>query len=179
MKKEQIRPLLELLLPPALLMVLGLVLLLNPDSASVLIAKVLGWVLAAVGVGFGISAIITGRGQIGKGVTAVTFALLGGWLVKNPLFLAAWIGRIVGALLVIDALQDIAQARNRGERYLLPLIVAAVGVILVVLPMTTSRLVFSLAGLVVLIVGGAMLLDRLKNRRRLDGPKNGDIVDAL
>lgn len=179
MKKENIRPVLDLLLTPALLIALGLILLLNPDSASVLIAKVLGWVLIAVGIGFGISALLTGHNQIGKGITAVAFVLLGGWLAKNPLFLAAWIGRIVGALLVIDALQDIAQAKRRGDRYLLPLIVAAVGVILVVLPMTTSRLVFSLAGLVVLTVGVAMLLDRLKNRRRLDSAKDPDIIDAL
>lgn len=179
MKKESIRPLADLLLTPALLIVLGLILLLNPDSASVLIARVLGWGLITVGVGFGLSAIVSPSGRVGKGIAAVAFAVVGGWLAGNPLALAAWIGRFIGVLLVIDGLGDIMQARKYGKRFVLPLIVAAVGVVLVALPMTTSRLVFSLAGLVVLIVGIAMLLDRLKNRRRLEGPGDPDIIDAL
>lgn len=178
MKNEKLRSFLDLLMTPALMMVLGLVLLVNPDSASVLIAKVLGWALILVGIGFGIAAIAADRGRIGKGIAAVAFAVLGGWLAANPLVLAAWIGRIVGALLVIDGLQDMMQAKKRGTRALLPLIVAAVGVILVALPMTTSRVVFSLAGLVVLVVGFAMLVDRLKGRRRLNRG-DSDIIDAL
>ena len=54
----------------------------------------------------------------------------------------------------------------------------AVGSTLVLMPMATSRLVFSLCGIVVLIIGVGMLLDRLKHRKRL--PKgDGNIIDAL
>ena len=56
---------------------------------------------------------------------------------------------------------------------------SAVGVALVLLPMTASRLVFSLAGLVVLVVGVVMLLDRLRNRRRLEASSDPNIIDAL
>ena len=103
-------------------------------------------------------------------------ALVGGWLVNNPLALAAWIGRFIGVLLVIDGLQDIQELRKCGKTFLLPLIVAVVGVVLILMPMTTSRLVFTICGVVVLVIGAAMLLDRLKSRPRLKSA--GDIIDA-
>ena len=179
MKQENIRSWLELLLAPGLLILLGLILLLSPDTASVLISKVLGGMLVASGIGFGISAIVTHRGQVGKGITAVSFVLVGGWLSANPLFWAAWIGRILGALLVVSSLQDMMRAKSCGFRSRLPLITAVVGVLLVLLPMTASRLVFSLAGLVVLVVGVLMLLSRVKNLRRLTDASDPNIIDAL
>lgn len=179
MKKDNTRSMLELLLTPGLLILLGLILLLRPDTASVLISRVLGGMLVAAGIGFGISAIVTHRGQVGKGIAAVSFVLVGGWLARNPLFWAAWIGRILGALLVVDSLRDMMRAKSQGLRGRLPLIAAAVGVALVLLPMTASRLVFSLAGLVVLVVGVVMLLDRLRNRRRLEASSDPNIIDAL
>jgi hypothetical protein len=48
----------------------------------------------------------------------------------------------------------------------------------VVLPMTTSRLVFSLCGVVVLLIGIGMLVDRLKHTKYLD-KGDGNIIDAL
>lgn len=177
MNKEKIFSLISRLWTPVALTVLGLMLLLNPDSASVLIAKLLGWVLIAFAIGFGIAAITGETGKTGKGITAVVLALVGGWLTKNPLALAAWIGRLVGVLLVIDGLQDIAQARKLGERYLLPLIVTVVGAVLVLLPMTTTRLVFSLCGAVVTVIGIVMLLDRLRGHKKIDS--GSDIIDAL
>ena len=178
MNKEKLFNLIGRLWAPVALMVLGLVLLFNPDSASVLISKLLGWVLIAFGIGYGISAIASESGRAGKAITAVALAAVGGWLTNNPLALAAWIGRIVGILLVIDGIQDISQARKLGERFLLPLIATVVGAVLILLPMTTTRLVFSLCGGVVLIIGTVMLLDRLRGHKQL---KSGgsDIVDAL
>lgn len=178
MKKDEIISIIRLLLAPVLVIVLGLVLIFHPDSASALISKILGWILICIGVGVGISAVFRDSARIFKGIVAVIFAAVGGWLVKNPLALAAWIGRIIGALLIIDGVQDMANLRKVGKGFLMPLTVTVVGAILVLMPMTTSRLVFSLCGIVVLIVGVGMLLERLKGKKRLDGPKD-DIIDAL
>ena len=178
MKKDDIFSVLRLILAPALVIVLGLVLIFNPDSASALISKILGWILICIGVGVGISAVTKESGRVFKGIVAVIFAAAGGWLVKNPLALAAWIGRIIGALLIIDGVQDMANLRKAGRHFMLPLIVTVVGAILVLMPMATSRLVFSLCGIVVLIIGVGMLLDRLKGKKRLNGPKD-DSIDAL
>ena len=157
-------------------MLLGLILIVNPDSATALISKVLGTIIIVIGIGFGIGAIVNAKGRTARAITAVVMAVAGGWLVNNPLALAAWIGRFIGVLLVIDGLQDIIELRKFGKSFLLPLIIAVVGAVLVVMPLTTSRLVFTLCGIVVLIIGAAMLFDRLKTRPRLKSAD--DIIDA-
>lgn len=178
MNKETVFSLIGRLWAPVALIVLGAVLLFNPDTASALISKVLGYALIAFAIGFGIAAISSPSGRTGKSVTAVILAVVGGWLTRNPLALAAWIGRFVGILLVVDGLQDILRLKKEGQRFALPLIVTAVGAVLILLPMTTTRLVFSLCGGVVLIIGIVMLLDRLKEQKKL-GSGDSDIIDAL
>jgi len=176
MKKQEILSYIRLFLAPVLVMLLGLILIVNPDSATAFVSKIMGSIIILIGVGFGISAIFEKKGRSAKAITAVVMAVAGGWLVNNPLALAAWIGRFIGVLLIIDGIQDILELRRFGKTFLMPLIVAIVGVILVVMPMTTSRLVFTLCGIVVLIIGAAMLLDRLKSKPRLKTA--GDIIDA-
>lgn len=177
MSKEKLFSYIRLLWAPAALMILGVILLFNPDSASALISKLLGSVLILIGIGFGISAIAGERGRVSKGITAVILAVAGGWLTRNPLALAAWFGRIVGIVLLLDGIQDMRTMRAMGKRFALPGLVALVGLVLILLPMTTTRLVFSVCGVVVLILGGIMLLDRLRSKRLDSG--NDKIVDAL
>ena len=178
MNKEKVFALIRELFAPAALILLGAVLLFNPDSASALISKLLGYGMIAVAIGFGIAAIASPSGRTGKSVTAVILAVVGGWLMNNPLALAAWVGRLVGILLVVDGIQDILHRKNQGQRFFLPMVATLIGAVLILLPMTTTRLVFSLCGAVVLIIGIVMLLDRLKGRKQL---KSGDsnIIDAL
>lgn len=178
MKKHDILSLVSQLASPVLLIVLGVILLFNPDSASALIAKLLGWIVTLVGIGIGISAIVDRRGAIGKGVCSVGCVCIGGWLLANPLVLAAGVGRLLGILIAIRGIRDVLQSRSRGHGQKLAIITTVVGIVLAVLPMTTSRLVFSICGAVILVIGIAMLIDRLKNRRYLDGG-DSDIVDAL
>lgn len=178
MKKQEIISLVKLLLAPVLVILLGLILIINPDSATALISKALGTVIILVGVGFGISAVFEKKGRAAKSIAAVVLAITGGWLVNNPLALAAWIGRIIGILLIIDGVQDIGELRKCGMTFRMPLLVTVIGAVLLLVPMTTSRLVFALIGVVVLVVGVAMLLDRLKGKKRLNQPKNPDIIDA-
>ena len=77
MKKNDILSLLYQLLFPVLLIVLGAVLLVNPDSASVLVAKILGWVLLLTGVGCGVAALTTHTGTAGKVLSALVCLALG------------------------------------------------------------------------------------------------------
>ena len=176
MKKEDILSYIRLFLVPVLVMVLGLILIFNPDSATALISKVLGGVIILIGIGAGLSAIFNKKGRSAKAITAVVMAIVGGWMVNNPLALAQWISRFIGILLVINGIQDIAELRRFGKTFLLPLIITVVGAVLILMPMTTSRLVFTLCGIVVLVIGAAMLLDRLKTRPKLK--TSSEIVDA-
>ena len=178
MKNNGFFDLLYRLASPIAVTLLGLLLVVNPDSASVLIARIVGWVLTAIGIGFGISAIIGREHAIRKGITAVLFACAGGTLAARPLLLAAWIGRIIGLLIAFRGIRDLMISRSYGYSRILALITTAVGAILVVLPLTTSRLVFRLCGLVVLLIGIGMLVDRLKNQKRISGG-DSNIIDAL
>lgn len=178
MKNNRFLGMLYRLASPIAVTLLGLLLLINPDSASVLIARILGWGLTIIGIGFGIAAILDREHAVRKGITAVLFACTGGVLSANPLLLAAWIGRIIGLLIAVRGIRDLLLHSSYGYSRVLAMITTAVGVLLVVLPMTTSRLVFSACGLVVLFIGIGMLVDRLKHRNYL--PKGDDnIIDAL
>lgn len=179
MKKQDIFSLIYQLASPVLLILLGLVLVFSPDTASALIARILGWVLTLAGIGFGISAIVNRSGAVGKGIMAVGCVCIGGFLSANPLLLAAGIGKLLGALIVVRGLRDLFLSRQRGHGQALALVTAVVGVVLMVLPLTTSRLVFSLCGVVVLAIGVAMLFDRLKGRHWLEDGGDPDIIDAL
>lgn len=178
MKNNPFLNMLYQLASPVAVTLLGALLVVNPDSASVLIARILGWVLTVVGIGFGIAAIIDREHAVRKGITAVLFACTGGVLSANPLLLAAWIGRLIGVLIGVRGIRDLLLHSSYGYSRVLALITTAVGALLVVLPMTTSRLVFSLCGLVVLFIGIGMLADRLKNRKKLPGGDD-NIIDAL
>lgn len=179
MKQSHFSEKLQLLLAPLVLILLGLVLAVNPDSASALIAKILGWLLAFVGACYGISALVSPNRRAGKVFAAIVLAVAGGWLVKNPLALAAWIGRFIGILLLVNGVSDFGTARRCGVRPGFSLISLVLGVILILLPMTASRFLFRLAGFVVAGVGVAMLLSRLKGKPRLNEPDDPNIIDAL
>ena len=178
MKNNRFLDLAYSLASPVAVVLLGALLVISPDSASVLIARILGWALTIVGIGFGIAAILDRDHAVRKGIAAVVFACVGGTLSARPLLLAAWIGRLIGLLIAARGIRDLLLHSSYGYSRILALITTAVGALLVVLPMTTSRLVFSLCGLVVLFIGIGMLLDRLKHQKYLN-KGDDNIIDAL
>ena len=179
MKKEEFFAYIPMLLAPALIIVLGLVLVFCPDSASVLISRILAWILGLTAVGFGISALLSSSGRGGKVTVAILCAVISGWLGSHPLALAACFGRIIGIVLILDGVQDMGNNRRLGRGFLLPLIVTVMGAVLVLVPLTASRLLFSLCGVVVLVTGVVMLLDRLRGSKRLEESTDPNIIDAL
>lgn len=179
MKKQDILSLIQFFLAPVLVTLLGLLLLINPDSASILISKVLGGLLSLVGIVLAVVALFSDRRRAGKLVFALVIFAFGGILSARPLLLAAFAGRIVGILLLADGLADLLNAHRRGIRGLMPLLVTILGGILVMMPMTASRLVFSLCGLAVTVIGIVMLLDRLRRRQLPSGGSDSNIIDAL
>ena len=61
---------------------------------------------------------------------------------------------------------------------ILAVVTALVGVMLIFLPLTASRMVFSVCGIVVLVVGGGMLWERIWERKFMEGD-DPNIIDAL
>lgn len=179
MKKQDILSLIQLLLVPVLLILLGLVLVVNPDTASVLISRTLGYVLIFGAVVAGLAAVISQRGKLGKGLIAVGLAAAGSWLAIHPLWLTAWISRLLGVLIVINVLPDLYFAVKQKRNVLFHVLAAAVGFVLILLPVTASRLVFALCGAAVLAIGGIMFFDRIRGRRWLHEGDDPNIIDAL
>jgi uncharacterized membrane protein HdeD (DUF308 family) len=156
---------------PVTLIVFGLLLLIFPDSASVIIAYGLGGILLLAGVVMGIGAALDRR--LSQILWTVACLSIGGTLMGNPLLLARNLGRFLGILLAIEG----GSCLRNGSRTFGTVLLAAAAVV-VFSPMTLSRLVFSLCGAVVLVMGIAVLISRLKQLRYL--PKGRDnIIDAL
>ena len=156
---------------PVTTIVLGLILLLVPDSASALIAYGIGGILTLGGIVFVIGALLDR--SFSKGFGALVCLSIGGTLMGNPLLLARNLGRFLGILLAIEG----GDCLRRGNRVFGVVILVAAAA-LVLSPMALSRLVFSLCGLVMLLIGIGMLADRIRNQKRLH-KGDDNIIDAL
>jgi uncharacterized membrane protein HdeD (DUF308 family) len=183
MKKYTVPQLITLLGMPALTVVLGLILLVNPDIASVLIGKVLGWacVLGALVFAF--------RSRSGNNRPAVAGSVilgaLGVWMLTNPLFLAGIMGRVLGFYLLLRGLQDgrMDLKMNSGKviistSLILAAVMALIGLVLILVPLATSRMVFSIIGILMICVGIAECADRIRGRKLLDEGSDPNIIDV-
>ena len=177
MRKEKALYLLERLSIPVLLGALGLVLLLTPDTASKLVGKVAGIGLAVVGVLYLVDCLSSKLDTAKKLMIALVCLAAAGWLLTHPLGLAAWIGRLVGIFFLIRGIASMMDARKLGQKLTWPLITTLAGALLTVSPMITSRLVVGALGLVLLLVGSVLVITRLGEQKRLEGPDD-NIIDV-
>lgn len=177
MKKHEFTDLIARFATPVALVALGLVLLICPDTASALISRVAGWCLTLAGVIVAVAMVVDSSWSVSKILTVLVLVFLGRWLMTHPLAWAAWGGRIVGVLVLLRGIRDFTQS-SLTQGKVLSVVTAVVGIMLIVLPMTASRMVFSVCGLVVLVVGCGMFAERLWERKnREDDDPN--IIDAL
>ena len=177
MKKHQISALISRFATPAVLILLGLVLIFCPDMASALISKVAGWGLMMAGIVIAVAMVVDSNWSVSKILTVLVLAGLGRWLMTHPLAWAAWGGRIVGLLLLLRGIRDFTQSVFTQGRAL-SVLTAVLGVMLILMPMTASRMVFSLCGVVILAVGGGMLAERIWEKKNGEGD-DPNIIDAL
>jgi uncharacterized membrane protein HdeD (DUF308 family) len=144
MKKEDILAYVRLLAVPVLTVLLGLILLFSPDTASALVGKILGWVFVLTGAGVGAGVFLGEKTrQNNRIVWSVIFLVLGIWILREPLMLAK-----------------------------------ILGLVLVMLPLTTSRLVFTVVGVVLIGVGIAEGIDRIRGRKLLNEGGDPNIIDV-
>lgn len=163
------------ILAPVALVVLGIILFFVPDTGSILLSKILGWVLTLAGITAILWAVFAR--EWGKVAVGLVLVGIGSVLLAKPLALAAFVGRILGVVLAFRGIAEWTQSATRQGK-LLCVVVTLVGVVLFLMPMSASRLVFSGCGLVLVICGVMMLVQRLRQLRYL--PKNrDDIIDAL
>ena len=160
----------------------GVILVLKPDTASALLAAVAGWALIAVGV----AALIAGfAGDFGAGsvVTGAVLLLAGAWLHRNPLMIASVLGFVVGFLVLrqgIRAMKNAQYSKRNGGLWIpgavLAVVEAMIGVRLMLSPMSISRLVLSIVGVVLIVIGVCNLGAHYRSIRYI--PEPGGIIDA-
>ena len=175
MKKKNLKTLAKLLLTPLLMILLGVVLMVRPDSASALVGKIAGWILIFLGGGMILDTMLSRIDMPGKVLFAAAALAAGVWLVRNPLRLAAAIGRIAGLLILVRGVQDMINASRWKCGYRYAILSTVVGAVLILLPMTTSRIVVVLLGILVTVLGVLMARDRLKIGKLL--PDGEQIID--
>ena len=177
MKKQNLSAFLSRYATPIVLILLGLVLIFCPDTASALISKAAGWGLMMAGIIVAVAMVVDSDWSVSKILTVLVLAGLGRWLMTHPLAWAAWGGRIVGLLLLLRGIRDFTQSVFTQGRAL-SVLTAVLGVVLILMPMTASRMVFSLCGVVILAVGGGMLAERIWEKKNGEGD-DPNIIDAL
>lgn len=179
MKNRNWSELLRLLALPVLQIVLGVVLIVNPDSAAALVGKIIAWILVLTGTGMGIAALYGELSRrLGRLIPAAIALVLGIWLMANPLFLAESLGRILGILLAVQGGVNIAGAIFGRQRFsVISAITLLAGVVLILVPMTTSRIVIVICGIAVLCIGAAELAERLLRKRLPQKGEKPDIID--
>ena len=186
MKKEDILAYVRLLAVPVLTVLLGLILLFSPDTASALVGKILGWVFVLAGAGVGAGVFLGEKTrQNNRIVWAVIFLVLGIWILREPLMLAKILGRVLGLTLMILGGRKISrelQYKDGKVVFSSGLIAAGatalIGLVLVMLPLTTSRLVFTVVGVVLIGVGIAEGIDRIRGRKLLNEGGDPNIIDV-
>ena len=177
MKKYTPMELFRLLAAPAAAILMGLILLLSPDTASALVGKLLGWVFLLLAVADGISAFSGGKKVL---LRALFVGLIGLWVLANPLRVTKTLGRILGLTFFIWGINSFRRAdRQAGSlRTLAAGAVTVLGIVLFLLPMTATRLVLKIAGIVIIGIGAADVFDRLQGRKRLDRGNDSTIIDV-
>ena len=177
MKKHRLSGMLSQFATPVVLIALGLVLIFCPDTASALISKVAGWGLMMAGIIVAVAIVVDRNWSASRILTVIVLVGLGRWLMTHPLAWAAWGGRIIGLLLLLRGIRDFSQsAFTQGK--VLSAVTALLGLVLILMPMTASRMVFSLCGVVILVVGGGMLAERVWEKKNWDDD-DPNIIDAL
>lgn len=162
-------------LKPALTIFLGLVLLLHPDSLTSLIGMAVGFVVALVGCGLLVSFFFGNTKDGLRLAAAIILMILGFAVVKNPLSLASQLGRFIGILLVLQSVRELTGEITLRSKTL-SVITGIVGLVLMLVPMATSRLLVSGCGIVVLVMGIGMLAEAIRQNKN-GGPMD-DIIDA-
>lgn len=169
------------------LLVLGLVLLLNPDFGSAALTKVLGWALIVGGVlgilagiftwpAFGIPAMVLCAAALAAGI----------YLLNHAMALAALAGLVLGVYIIIRGaigLRVAFRIRADGLDFKVPLVYALIlivlGLALVCSPLSPTRLIMRLSGVVMIVCAALNLLSQWKNTRYIERSTDGpDIIDA-
>ena len=186
MKKYTFSQILSLLGMPVLTIVLGLILLFSPDTASALVGQILAWSAILAGIALGAGIFFGSPDQRNRRMVWTVICLSGGiWILNNPLTVARFLGRVLGITLMIRGSQstlDNIRCRNQklcvSRGLILGAVTLLIGIVLTVLPLATSRMFFNVIGIVLICLGTAEVIDRIRGRKQLEEGNDPNIIDV-
>ena len=153
----------------------GLVLTFNPEGATVLVTKFVGWALVAI---FAIKLIKLAVGdRLHWGRDAFysgACMCIGVILLAKPMIIANLIGRTIGIILMIWGLSAIKD----GHSKLTAVITVLAGLSLICIPASLTNALLTVCGIIMVAIAVMNILSRIRERKRISGNDTPNIIDA-
>lgn len=153
----------------------GLVLTFNPEGATVLVTKFIGWALVVIFALKLIRLAVDDRLHWGRDAFYGGACIaVGAILLAKPMIVANLIGRTIGIILMIWGLSTMKDGPSRP----VAIITVLAGLFLVCIPASLTNTLLTLMGIVLVIIAVMNILARTQSRRLETGSDNPNIIDA-
>ena len=153
----------------------GLVLTFNPEGATVLVTKFIGWALVVICAARLIKLAVGDRLHWGRDAFYSGACIaVGVILLAKPMIIANLIGRTIGIILMVWGLTAIKD----GHSKLIAILTVVAGLTLVCIPASLTNAVLTICGLIMAAIAVMNILSRIKERKRISGNDNPRIIDA-
>jgi len=180
-KLKKIR--LHVSLSALLTVVLGVVIMLNPTSTVLLIAKAVGTIILIVGAVMILGGLFDSDGtRMGGIAVGAIIAIIGAWVLLSPEKAAAIIPAVVGVIMILQGIENAELAfsakKARGRHWGVSLLVAAANIAFGVLCITTGLGVVSIG---MMFVGGMLVFNGLSSMvvvHRVNSAERQAIIDV-
>lgn len=152
--------------------ILGIVLLMNPTGVALALTYVVGIVLIVLGVVKLIGYIRAGdSGSQVDFIVSIVEIVVGAIVCIWPDVFVNWLVVIVGVLIVVMAVGDIADARTASKlgapfatgKLVLAVISLVIGVVVIISPFAFVDLAFTIAGIALIVYGVSEFIAALKS----------------
>ena len=154
----------------------GLVLTFNPEGTTVLVTKLVGWALVVICAAKLIKLAVGNRLHWGRDAFYSGACIaVGVILLAKPMIIANLIGRTIGIILMVWGLT----AMKDGHSKLTAIITVAAGLALVCIPASLTNALLTLCGIIMVAIALMNILSRFRERRRITGKDDPNIIDAL
>ena len=153
----------------------GLVLTFNPEGATVLVTKFVGWALVVICAIKLIKLAVGDRLHWGRDAFYSGACMcIGVILLAKPMIIANLIGRTIGIILMIWGLSAIKD----GHSKLTAVITVLAGLSLICIPASLTNALLTVCGIIMVAIAVMNILSRIKERKRISGNDNPNIIDA-
>ena len=154
----------------------GLVLTFNPEGATMLVTKLIGWAMVIICALKLIKLAVGDRLHWGRDAFYSGCCLAVGLiLLAKPMLIANLIGRTMGIILLAWGLNALKE--NRGKPT--AILTAVAGVVLVCIPASLTNTLLTICGLIMVAIAVVNILSNVRTCRRITGREDPNIIDAV